>query len=58
MRVYQDGAKFYDGETGNVVFTSTVRVTDYDLSAAERARAEFFAWALVQGVKAHHIEFL
>lgn len=59
MSVYQDGATFYDDATGNVIFTSSIRVTDFDLNAAELARVEFFAFAFRElGIPAHRIEFV
>jgi hypothetical protein len=44
LRVYQDGNRFYNDETGDVIFQSSVIVKDYDLRAAEIARKEFLDW--------------
>lgn len=43
--VFQDGADFYNEETGQRIFRASVTVKDFDLKAAEAAREEFIEWA-------------
>jgi hypothetical protein len=56
MRVFQDGREFYseeptaDGEPRGPIFRASIRVTDYDMSAAKAARVEFLAWAAANGI--------
>ena len=45
MKVYQDGNVFYNDETGDVVFVSSIVVKDFDLEAAKLARQEYQDWA-------------
>jgi hypothetical protein len=51
IRVYQDGNVFYNDNTGDVIFESSVVVKDFDLKAAELAREEFLLWADGIGLK-------
>ena len=44
INVYQDGNTFYDDGSGDHLFTSPLKVTDYDLTAAKLAREEFLGW--------------
>lgn len=57
-RVYQDGGVFYDDTTGDVIFTSSVHVSDYDIDAADRARAEFMDVMLSRGILPQQILFV
>lgn len=43
--VFQDGADFYNEETGQRIFRASVTVKDFDLKAAEEAREQFIEWA-------------
>ena len=57
-KIFQDGRDFYivpkkNPESGHAVwaFTSTIRVTDFDMMAAGKARAEFKKYAKKMGWK-------
>lgn len=50
MRIEQDGAHFYDADTGQLVWSAPFRVRDFDVPAAQRARAAFKEWAREAGV--------
>ncbi len=49
VEVYQDGAEFYRADSGNLVFTASRPVGDFDLHTAQLAREEYEAWALAGG---------
>lgn len=44
-KVIQDGREFYDDETCDLIFQSSVLVPDFDLEAAQAARQEFMDFA-------------
>jgi hypothetical protein len=44
MKVYQDGNTFYNDETGEVVFISSIVVKDFDMEASKLARKQFLEW--------------
>lgn len=44
--VNQDGGKFYDDETGLLLFESSLYVKDFDLETAKQARHEFITWCV------------
>ncbi len=49
-RIIQDGPRFYDDDSGQVVFTTPNRVKDFDLRAAQDARLQFERWANAVGL--------
>lgn len=54
VNVHQDGADFYGTPVGNDwarhIWTAPFKVHDFDMPAAERARAAFIAWCAEQGI--------
>ena len=50
MKIYQDGREFFDDETGDEIFQSSILVTDHDTYAAEKAREEFLCFAQRSGI--------
>lgn len=42
---YQDGADFYDAETGDCLWSAPFKISDFDCDAADRAKTAFVAWA-------------
>lgn len=56
IKCYQDGASFYDDETGDALFVVSYVVKDFDMEAAKRARAEFVLW-FARELPMHEIEW-
>lgn len=50
IMVNQDGAEFYNSETGKLIFTSGIRVRDFDLDAAHEARIAFEQFCLLKNI--------
>lgn len=49
IRVIQDGREFYNDETCDLLFQSSVLVSDGDIEAAQDARQEFLDFAEREG---------
>lgn len=41
LRFFQDGAQFYDADSGQLIFEAPTPVSDFDLGAAKLARLAF-----------------
>ena len=50
IKVNQDGAEFYNSETGKLIFASGIRVRDFDLDAAMEARIAFKQFCLLKNI--------
>lgn len=45
LRVVQDGRYFYDDATGYLLYRASIKVKDFDMTAAKIARKEFEEFA-------------
>jgi protein associated with RNAse G/E len=41
IRINQDGNYFYNSQTGVLIYISPIKITDFDMDAAIKARKDF-----------------
>ena len=54
--VYQDGAEFYNADTGEVIFKNPEKVKDFDLDGAMKARNNFIEFAAENNISFIFVE--